>query len=776
MPNSALEQEVFEYKAINGNLSIDEAKGIVECFVAAVGNKDSVGDIVVAGAFDASLRRRKPRVVWGHDWNQPIGKVLEIYEVRPNDPRLPAKMKAAGVGGLYARVQFNLKSERGREAFSNILFFGEDQEWSIGYKTLQADFDPARQANILKELELYEVSPVLHGANQLTATISVKSEKGAYGMGRMMMPMGGGMINENYDLEAEGEGEEEDEKEREDDDSIVIPGNMPYSRRAAMALSKRVGAPVRLRSLDKNMIIADVMGDEGRVMTYRLSYHFEDGKFMFGDMEAVKPTLVYLPVEGKAAEEDEVTSLRDSKWKTFDIGWAKKLQEEHPDIWGEGGNIKGNDQWRILTQIAEKGKATTQAEMNALKLREAWIARHHQDFRLPGVIAQIKWLAVGSRGEDYMKNLIREVIKKKNEKGYFSYDDLDFKEMGDADFGIGEFEDFSNEKAAPLDAIPQERFTGDVLRGYGPRRGNLERLLRYWRPIMRKPGGFRRCRVILADHPELYPLNNICAWLHHETTGLWPNEGCHHPGMKNCRRKLRGVTGGSVWSDSDFNDRMRLVRERTAGKMHSGMGAEGMDWDEDDMGKMGVDRDLLEAMSDGEVTDDDIEFANKVLMRFMEEEKGFMNYIMDDANWVHVGDDEEGIEKIHRWVQPNTGGGCGCGCGGNKSAFDDLLVKAGRVLSTANMQKLEQAIVLLNQVVEAGGDTPMDMEPSASIKVAANVDDLFDVKAYIDPIADYYGLDAQATEDGIKISSRQGIPTEARQAIKSAVTQFLSNK
>lgn len=82
-----------------------------------------------------------------------------------------------------------------------------------------------------------------------------------------------------------------------------------------------------------------------------------------------------------------------------------------------------------------------------------------------------------------------------------------------------------NSKADPLGGLlPQEVVTGDVMRGYGPRRGNLERLLRYWRPIMKKPGGFRRCRVILADHPELYPLNNICAWLHHETTGLWPTK------------------------------------------------------------------------------------------------------------------------------------------------------------------------------------------------------------------------------------------------------------
>jgi phage head maturation protease len=87
------------------------------------------------------------------------------------------KMKRAGIGGLYARVQFNLKSERGRQAFADVSFFGEEQEWSIGYKTLNADYDSQRQANLLREVELYEVSPVLHGANQLTGTISIKSEE-----------------------------------------------------------------------------------------------------------------------------------------------------------------------------------------------------------------------------------------------------------------------------------------------------------------------------------------------------------------------------------------------------------------------------------------------------------------------------------------------------------------------------------------------------------------------------------------------------------------------
>lgn len=177
MSNIANDFTETQYKAIPGQINTIESKGIVECFVAGIGNKDSVGDICLPGCFNGSLGRRKPRVVWGHNWNEPIGKVLEIYEVGPNDPRLPAKMKANGIGGLFAKVQFNLASERGREAFANVKFFGEEQEWSIGYKTLDAVFDTTKQANMLKEVELYEVSPVLHGANQLTGTISIKSDK-----------------------------------------------------------------------------------------------------------------------------------------------------------------------------------------------------------------------------------------------------------------------------------------------------------------------------------------------------------------------------------------------------------------------------------------------------------------------------------------------------------------------------------------------------------------------------------------------------------------------
>ena len=173
------------------------------------------------------------------------------------------------------------------------------------------------------------------------------------------------------------------------------------------------------------------------------------------------------------------------------------------------------------------------------------------------------------------------------------------------------------------DVLPQERVTGDILKGRGPRRGNLERLLRYWRPIMKKEGGFRRCKVILADHPELYPLNNICAWLHHETTGLWPNEGCHHPGMKNCRKKIKKGINGSLWSDSEFSSRIR----KQVGKK-SGM------------------PEIFDDNMDNVVTNDDVKYAMTVLRDFSEMEPTFCKMISDDDNWEIEGEDAaDGMTK-----------------------------------------------------------------------------------------------------------------------------------
>jgi len=147
---------------------------------------------------------------------------------------------------------------------------------------------------------------------------------------------------------------------------------------------------------------------------------------------------------------------------------------------------------------------------------------------------------------------------------------------------------------------------------------------------MKKPGGFRRCRVILADHPELYPLENICAWLHHETTGLWPNEGCHHPGMKNCRKKLKNVAQGSLWTDKEFDERIGKLTSRGSRKALEFSGIRSYD----------------EPFSPV-VTDEDWTHAVKVLQDFVDMESNFTKYLIDETNWEHVhGSEVQNIKMV----------------------------------------------------------------------------------------------------------------------------------
>ena len=692
MPTALSESQ--QYKALQGQFNIDEALGVVECFVAGIGNKDSVGDIIVPGAFNESLKRRKPRVVWGHNWNEPIGKVLDMYEVPASDPRLPMKMRAAGIGGLYAKVQFNLKSERGKQAFADVAFFGEEQEWSIGYKTLDADFDPKRQANVLKKVELYEASPVLHGANQLTGTISIKSVEGQNDNESIK----GQMRGEDGKLTEQGrsllmrilassmarqkpEEEEKPRKESEEDgndDAVNAPmpdkgrkENLPY------ALAKKFGGSVRVRESDENSVIFDHRGETGEIVTMRLSYHYEDDQFMFGEPTRVKPQTVYVNVDG-----------------------------DKPS--GSDGERRYEDRYRM-----------------------------EQDPQVPAG------------------------VKPK-----------------------------SPEKADPLGGIiPQEIVTART-RGYGPRRGNLEKLLRYWRPIMRKPGGFRRCRVILANHPELYPLSNICAWLHHETTGLWPNEGCHHPGMKNCRGKLKK----NNWSDSEFSERLGSILK--PGKSLDSLNEQDIKSIFDFLDSEEKGYEMMEQLAsrlaeedkpkgEEEMQLEDVEFENEdegnekayeALKEFMNSEPDFINYMADKDNWVMEGDDDKGGVMEMPYYDSEKEHDCGCGGGESmspqsmipmlmaaiselmgKDADEDIEVKAGRVINSRNMAKLQNAFNLLKEVLSAGGAISdieaksLSVDEKETLLISSPEHSLYEVKELLDPILDYYQIKSEVTEEGVQV-------------------------
>ncbi len=112
--------------------------------------------------------------------------------------------------------------------------------------------------------------------------------------------------------------------------------------------------------------------------------------------------------------EDKQVSLRNSNYPLFPIGYAKKLKADDPDIWRKGGNILGNTQFTRLSKVVgQSGAVKTSTDEKAVRLREAWAARHLKDHRLAGVVAQVKWLVVGSRGLSHMKQTINEARKKK---------------------------------------------------------------------------------------------------------------------------------------------------------------------------------------------------------------------------------------------------------------------------------------------------------------------------------------------------------------------------
>jgi len=118
--------------------------------------------------------------------------------------------------------------------------------------------------------------------------------------------------------------------------------------------------------------------------------------------------------------DDLKISFRNSNHKMFPLGYAKRIKEEYPEIWRKGGNIKGNAQFSILSKIQEEenGVPKTKSQEDAIKLREAWAARHKEDFRLAGVVAQMKWLVIGSRGLSHMKEVINEEIDKQENKNF----------------------------------------------------------------------------------------------------------------------------------------------------------------------------------------------------------------------------------------------------------------------------------------------------------------------------------------------------------------------
>lgn len=174
----------IEYKSVSVmGMSTDEGDGIVSAIISVTGLVDNVKDVIKPGAYEKTLATRTPKGIWSHSWDTPVSRTIEVKELLPGDPALPKTLPGPDArpwpreaGALQVKTQFNLGTQRGREAYSDVVFYEDQQEWSIGYQVPVggATIDSKTGQRHISYLELFEYSPVLFGAMPAARTTSFK--------------------------------------------------------------------------------------------------------------------------------------------------------------------------------------------------------------------------------------------------------------------------------------------------------------------------------------------------------------------------------------------------------------------------------------------------------------------------------------------------------------------------------------------------------------------------------------------------------------------------
>ena len=144
-----------------------EAEGKVSAVFSVFNSLDSDGDIVLPGSIKSGFKSGSVPMVWAHKWDMPIGK---------------GTINSDGDKATF-EGEFFMDTESGKEAYNIVKNMADMQQWSFGYRVNDAERgkigegDEEKDARFLKDLTVFEVSPVLVGANQETYTLAIKSNK-----------------------------------------------------------------------------------------------------------------------------------------------------------------------------------------------------------------------------------------------------------------------------------------------------------------------------------------------------------------------------------------------------------------------------------------------------------------------------------------------------------------------------------------------------------------------------------------------------------------------
>ena len=138
--------------------------GTFSGYGSVFGVRDSYGDVVEPGAFATSLQAwaakgKLPKMLWQHRASEPVGIWTKMHE----DEK-----------GLYVEGRLIREIARGAEAYA-LMKAGAVDGLSIGYVPVVEGWDKATQTNRVKQVDLWEVSPVTFPANEAAQIENVRS-------------------------------------------------------------------------------------------------------------------------------------------------------------------------------------------------------------------------------------------------------------------------------------------------------------------------------------------------------------------------------------------------------------------------------------------------------------------------------------------------------------------------------------------------------------------------------------------------------------------------
>lgn len=140
--------------------SLDDASGEFEAYLSVFGNVDHGNDMVKPGAFAKSINEQGSKpfpLLDQHDSRHVIGGFTASEDAH----------------GLKIRGEFNLDTQRGKEAYSNAKK-GYLTGFSMGYSTEKYSIDG--DVRVLEEVKLYEGSIVTFPMNEAAQLTAIKAQ------------------------------------------------------------------------------------------------------------------------------------------------------------------------------------------------------------------------------------------------------------------------------------------------------------------------------------------------------------------------------------------------------------------------------------------------------------------------------------------------------------------------------------------------------------------------------------------------------------------------